>query len=76
MLPRLSVNTHVCYFSLQMSDDPEFLLVFHKSCVIRVHQLIAYAKSQEVCVPLYHRMRQMDKDGKKMVAEFVYWHAV
>ena len=22
LLPRLSVNTHVCYFSLQMSDDP------------------------------------------------------
>lgn len=30
----------------------EFLLVFHKGCVIRVHQLIAYVKSQEVCVPL------------------------
>ncbi|WP_308241129.1 hypothetical protein [Prevotella sp.] len=35
-----------------------------------------YAKSQEVCLPLYRRMRQMDKDGKKLVAEFVYWHAV
>ncbi|WP_278519511.1 hypothetical protein [Leyella stercorea] len=23
-----------------------------------------------VCLPLYRRMRQMDKDGKKMVAEF------
>ena len=54
----------------------EFLLVFHKSCVIRVHQLIAYVKSQEVCVPLYRRMRQMDKNGKKMVAVFVYRHAV
>ena len=54
----------------------EFLLVFHKSCVIRVHLLIAYVKSQEVCVPLYRRMRQMDKNGKKMVAVFVYRHAV
>ena len=54
----------------------EFLLVFHKSSVIRVHQLIIYIKSQEVCLPLYRRMRQMDKDGKKMVAEFVYRHAV
>ena len=26
----------------------EFLLVFHKSSVIRIHQLIAYVKSQEV----------------------------
>ena len=48
----------------------EFLLIFHKSCVIRIHQLIAYVKR------LYHRMRQMDKDGKNMVAEFVYRHAV
>ena len=47
----------------------EFLLVFHKSCVIRVHQLIAYVKSQEVCLPLYRRMCQMDKDGKKLVAD-------
>ena len=54
----------------------EFLLVFYKSCVIRVHQLIAYVKSQEVCLPLYCRMRQMNKDGKKMVAECVYRHAV
>ena len=54
----------------------EFLLIFHKNCVIRIHQLIAYIKSQEVCLPLYHRMRQMGKDGKKMVAEFVYRHAV
>ena len=29
-----------------------------------------------VCLLLYRRMRQMDKDGKKMVAEFVYRHAV
>ena len=29
-----------------------------------------------VCLPLYRRMRQMDKDCKKMVAEFVYRHAV
>ena len=29
-----------------------------------------------VCLKLYRRMRQMDKDGKKMVAEFVYRHAV
>ena len=35
----------------------EFLLVFHKSSVIRIHQLIAYVKSQEVCIPLYRRMR-------------------
>ena len=28
------------------------------------------SKSQEICLPLYRRMRQMDKDGKKMVAEF------
>ena len=48
---------------------PEFLLVFHKSSVIRIHQLIAYVKNQEVCLPLYRRMRQMDKDGKKLVAE-------
>ena len=34
------------------------------------------SKSQEICLPLYRRMRQMDKDGKKMVAEFVYRHAV
>ena len=54
----------------------ELLLVFHKSCVIRIHQLVSYVKSQEVCLPLYRRMRQMDKDGKKLVAEFVYWHAV
>lgn len=54
----------------------ELLLVFHKSCVIRIHQLVSYVKSQEVCLPLYCRMRQMDKDGKKLVAEFVYWHAV
>ena len=54
----------------------EFLLVFHKSCIIRVHQLIAYVKSQEVCIPLYRRMRQMDKDSKKLVAEYVYRHAV
>ena len=54
----------------------EFFLIFHKNCVIRIHQLIAYVKSQEVCLPLYHRMRQMDKDGKMMVAEFVYRHAV
>ena len=53
----------------------EFLLVFHKS-VIRVHQFIAYAKNQDVCLPLYRRMRQMDKDGKKLVAEFVYRHAL
>ena len=53
----------------------EFLHVFHKS-VIRIHQLIAYVKSQEVCLPLYRRMRQMAKDGKKLVAEFVYRHAV
>ena len=26
----------------------EFFLVFHKSSVIRIHQLIAYVKSQEV----------------------------
>lgn len=26
----------------------EFLLVFHKSCVIRIHQLVSYVKSQEV----------------------------
>ncbi len=54
----------------------ELLLVFHKSSVIRIHQLVSYVKSQEVCLPLYRRMRQMDKDGKKLVAEFVYWHAV
>ena len=54
----------------------EFLLVFHKSCVIRIHQLVSYVKNQEVCLPLYRRMRQMDKDGKKLVAEFVYRHAV
>ena len=53
----------------------EFLLVFHKS-VIRVHQFIAYVKNQDVCLPLYRRMRQMDKDGKKLVAEFVYRHAL
>ena len=29
-----------------------------------------------VCLLLYRRMRQLDKDGKKMVAEFVYRHAV
>ena len=29
-----------------------------------------------VCLPLYRRMRQMDKDGKKLVAECVYRHAV
>ena len=29
-----------------------------------------------VCLPLYCRMRKMDKDGKKMVAESVYRHAV
>lgn len=33
-------------------------------------------KSQEVCLPLYRRMRQMDKEGKKLVAEFVCRHAV
>ena len=54
----------------------EFLLVFHKSCIIRIHQLIANVKNQEVCLPLYCRMRQMDKDGKKLVAEFVYRHTV
>ena len=54
----------------------EFLHVFHKRCVIRVHQLIAHVKNQEVCLPLYRRMRQMDKDGKKLVAEFAYRHAV
>ena len=54
----------------------EFLLVFHKNCVNRVHQLIAYVKNQEVCLPLYRRVRQMDKDCKKMVAKFVYRHAV
>lgn len=54
----------------------EFLLVFHKSCVIRIHPFVSYVKSQEVCLPLYRRMRQMDKDGKKVVAEFVYRHAV
>ena len=54
----------------------EFLHLFHKHCVIRVHQLIAHVKNQEICLPLYRRMRQMDKDGKKMVAEFVYRHAV
>ena len=54
----------------------EILLVFHKSCVIHIHQLIAYVKNQEVCIPLYHHMRQMDKDGKKLVAEFVYQNAV
>ena len=53
----------------------EFLLVFHKS-VIRIHQLVSYVKSQEVCLPLYRRMRQMDKDGKKLVAECVYRHAL
>lgn len=53
----------------------EFLLVFHKSCVIRVHQLVSYV-NQEVCLTLYRRMRQMDKDGKKLVAEFVYRHAL
>ena len=50
--------------------------IFHKSCVIRVHQLVAYVKSQEVCFPLHRCMRQMDKDGKNMVAEFIYRHAV
>ena len=54
----------------------EFLLVFHKSSVIRIHRLIAYVKSQEVCIPLYRCMRQMDKDGKKLVAECVYRYAV
>ena len=54
----------------------EFLLVFHKSCVIRIHPFVSYVKSQEVCLPLYRRMRQMYKDGKKVVAEFVYRHAV
>lgn len=54
----------------------EFLLVFYKSRVIRVHKLVSYVKSQEVCLPLYRRMRQMDKNGKKLVAEVVYQHAV
>ena len=54
----------------------EFLLVFHKSCVSRVHQLVSYVKNQEVSLPLYRRMRQMDKNGKKMVAEFIHRHAV
>ena len=35
----------------------EFLLVFCKSCVVRVHQLVSYVKSQEVCLPLYRCMR-------------------
>ena len=26
----------------------EFLLVFHKNCVIRIHQLVSYVKNQEV----------------------------
>ena len=42
----------------------------------RLTDTITYVKCQEFCIPLYRRMRQMDKDGKKMVAEFVYWHAV
>lgn len=54
----------------------EFLLVFHKSSVIRIHQLITYVKNQEVCLLLYRCMRKMDKDGKKLVAEFVYRHAL
>ena len=53
----------------------EFLLVFHKS-VIRVHQFVSYVKNQEVSLPLYRRMRQMDKNGKKMVADFIHRHAV
>ena len=59
-----------------VEDVNRFLLVFHKSCVIRIHQLVSYVKNQEVCLPLYRRMRQMDKDGKNVVAEFVYRHAV
>ena len=35
----------------------EFLLVFCKSCVVRVHQLVSYVKTQEVCLPLYRCMR-------------------
>ena len=35
-----------------------------------------FVKNQEVCLPLYCRMRKMDKDGKKLVAKFVYRHAV
>ena len=27
LLPRLSVNTHVCYLSLQMPDEPFFLSI-------------------------------------------------
>lgn len=54
----------------------EFLLVFYKSCIICVHQLVSYVKDQEVCLPLYLRMRQMDKNCTKMMAEFIHWHAV
>lgn len=54
----------------------DLLMKLNMKSVIRVHQLVSYVKSQEVCLPLYRRMRQMDKDGKKMVAEFVYRHAV
>lgn len=38
--------------------------------------VLSLDKVINVCLPLYRRMRQMDKDGKKMVAEFVYRHAV
>lgn len=54
----------------------DLLMKLNMKSVIRVHQLVSYVKSQEDCLPLYRRMRQMDKDGKKMVAEFVYRHAV
>ena len=54
----------------------EILSAMSDVSLIRVHQLIAYVQNQEVCLPLNRRMRQMDKDGKKMVAEFVYRHTV
>ena len=54
----------------------EFLLVFYKSRVICVHQLVSYVKDQEICLPLYRCMRQMDKDCKKMVSELIHRHAV
>ena len=54
----------------------EFLLLFHRAHSVRIHETHTNQQGKNIRVSLYGSMCKMDKDGKKMVSELVYRHAV
>ena len=54
----------------------EFLIVFHRAHSTRIHETHTDQQGKNIRVSLYDSMCEMDKDGKKMVSELVYRHAV